>query len=1435
MNLTQMANKIVVVISGAILLTSLMAPTAFAAASKSPPPQEPLERVIFRNGKWSHEYIPPLHPGDREILIVSYLGSKKIDEGSETAGETEPTEFSLRSDTLLTGIFLPYAYPAAHPQTQNIRVRLQDHRGNIYGPFQMWGQKHSSDEIGYEDKNYKFVTQMLLPEQTKTLLPAGQYTLTTNDPTWHIRNDETGPGGAVMIKGVDFAAWDKYQRKLLLWQIEQAEAGEATAAREAELSVIGNEKLAEFREEPETYVPQETTSAKRRPAAFTLNETAMLHEIVINTYNQGKGGIPGVISITGKGGKVHGQYQAYGALLGKAPNGLSIAAPGIVLAPGEYRLMYSNMADVTYDAQGYPDFYLITSPMLPPVYDFTGRYLIDLDVYRTGTRMGAVNERVSSFSLKEFELSVLDRGDTIELIGEYEKMPFSQVCVVVEREENMLIALLDFSLDMRNLPYKAKVGAKATIRLEKPAGLNPRIIIDGNATYARLEADIFGGDFNTYKVIGKGKLAGKDLPAFVVAALGASVGSVGNIPGPEGPLQAATGMLFPPLAGVVAHVIQEMIRARESARAGARARVRDKAWYAERHPGATSEQLAMIMLADAMANTDNPDEGDAISVGDNEKPGGVDYVEPAGGYADYSGGEEGEDYGYGEEPADVEQEGFSPEDLETAEHFFGSERERLATERDEYMAALKSSMESADPGDPRARELHKSYEEYVDYLDGRINELATTQRAFGSNTMTVQIDHTGRTAEIAYNAASDEWYNTESGTIFDMGRYEEYVRPGFAAESAHIDSQRRKLENRDTAFDREMDALVAEQKGRSQLLGQLQRIRRQSYGIEPPAEGVGDVRANIGRLIDDLSDMESSTEELRNRGGRIAKVVTGRTTGRTMSEDEARKLVERVYDIKGIIAETVVESGTDVITGRTWAGMAGRVALAVGTGGASEYVMSPAEALFDIRESIQAGESGGRATLKAMGKYVLGELGGEYLGEAWKKTGLKFNPKFIRDGAEQSVLDVVRKVGDTPVSTAFKQSREMLFGRGAKGATGQAGESVTSSAGKSLLGTADTTLRKTARDTAEYGAYRTGVMNQAGYVNGRVGTGQQLTPDEIRTVLRDPSVSRELKNSRPDIQNAYQDTLEDQLYRPTNANTSRSLEKDLLPGVQREFGPDAKVKVEVDSVRTPGVRCSRINADNDISGRVTVTDASGKVIATREIPAKDLAPVYNEKFAEAAGMLNKDGSFNLTKAKAEMPEVEWERLTKEQQLETFAKKHNQEVTDVYAAEAAVDFDAARGGGVSNVGQLKAGVSSAQLADPAGLAQMEKFKINNWFDKGGIANQTEAYEQLAKMGNLTNDLTEAYQKLGYRAQDLPSNMQRAIEVAADRSLSPGARTIELQKLGFDGPGDLANKLSGRIEGLQKLGQSAAGAAGKTAGKTLKKVTAAILKAYLQDEN
>lgn len=1447
---------------------------ALARMAERPPVPEPFEKVVLKQGNWSTEYIDVAVGTQSTKLIVQYLGSRQPEK--DPAGPPA-IKLKLGAKTILKGIYLPTAYPAENKQIPpKVDIILTDSRGNVYGPFEAntynYSEIQGKDEgvllrmaPGKDDARYFFHENIFVPDPEEIIaLPAETYTVKVSHPQALVCNESTGGKVAVLIKGVDYKAWQEYEKKVDKWEKEQKKKDKKQdQGEEADKQItLGDKKLLDLTEEkPDAKTVSKSASpppSEKKGIALNLTKESKLEKLVLNTYNQGKGAIPENITILDVQNKVVAQIRPSGMSLNGVSNGAWVASPNVVLPPGNYTLKVPKPEALAYDEQGNPNFAIAATPAQPKIYYFTGLYRINVDVVKTSTIMGPVKENKSALDLKDFSLTVLDKGETLELAGKYQGMAFSQECKVTKREPNKAEALLEMSVDLKDLPYKAKVGARAIVTLENPGwGVHPSMTIKGTGTYERISKEK-GNDFNTYSITGKGALWTRELPPFVLVALGNGIGSVGNVPGPDSPFTAAAGMLFPPLAALVAHVIQEAIRSKlskdelldiELAKKGIKKY--SPAWYAAKYPGVSKETLAWIIMADALANSDEPDD-DPFSVGDNEK------APAAGGKGDeYSSYAEDDDYedksyeeekdydtgydsaGEGEKEASGSDgiEGSKPQEepgleqaetgLSAAAKTLDEEQKTLEAERDEWLKNYQESQKSADPNDPRAQELNKQYEDYIGYLNDRIKELEAAKEYASQPKMTVQVDHTGRTAEIAYDAKSGQWYNTETGNVFDVDRYNRDVKPNFEKDATFIEEQQKKLENRDTAFDRAMDNLVAENKVREKLLGQLQKWRNEAYGIEPPAEGVGDVKANIDKLINDLSNRDISVQDLADRAKKIGKVVTDRRTGATIGEDEGRNLADREGSLTSILANTAVESGIDVITGRTWAGMAGRAGLAMATGGVSEYILSPAEAMMDIKESIDAGESGVRATLKAMGKYALGELGGEYLSSAWKRSGYQIN---------QELAEKLTKWGNTPVSE--------ILGMGSKAGSKEGMEKVIAAKSKLLLESTGGKPYKLADDVADYAKYKAGVNNQASIIESKIRAGEPLSPDDIRKVLQDPSISRELKKSHPHIQNAYQDALEKNIYNPAKSNTASRLENEMLESVQKEFGPGAKVKIEVESIRTPGAKGSRINADNDLTGKITITDSSGKTI-TKELPAEKVAQIYNEEFAKASGML-KDGKFDVAKAKAEMPEgitvtgpdgkpsqIPWEQATREQQLEAFAKKHGQEVTDVRSAEAAVDFNAALNqSGTSNVAQLKSGVSTAKLVDPEGLAKMEQYKINNYFNKGGIANQTEAYEQLAKMGKLTQDLTQAYQKLGYNAADLPANMQKALDIVGNRNLSPATRTLELQKLGFDGPGDLANKLSGRIEGLQKLGNTAAG---KTEDSVLQKVVAAIIRSNLSEKD
>jgi len=124
------------------------------------------------------------------------------------------------------------------------------------------------------------------------------------------------------------------------------------------------------------------------------------------------------------------------------------------------------------------------------------------------------------------------------------------------------------------------------------------------------------------------------------------------------------GALFPPITALIATLIESASQAKKKKK---KSGPRDRGWYKAQNPNASDETIAMIMMADALGASGG-DEEDAESIGDNEKPGGSDYVAPdngdsqgesndaEGSYEEDSGESEGESENSGEGESDSEED-----------------------------------------------------------------------------------------------------------------------------------------------------------------------------------------------------------------------------------------------------------------------------------------------------------------------------------------------------------------------------------------------------------------------------------------------------------------------------------------------------------------------------------------------------------------------------------------------------------------------------------------------------------------------------------------------------------------------------------------------------------------------------------------------------------
>ncbi len=668
------------VLVGLLLWLQLPPLASFAEGIVQSMPAAPYEKVLATEGSW---FTGRPSEGNQTALTVGYTG--------EAMTSSEPLTFTTREEALVEQIYVTTATAET--------LTLQDELGNLYPGFERVSMEAES---------------AIYQSPAEVRLPAGSYVA-------------EGASGDFVVKGINADGQDRYVEQVVehASSVEGALLTPLSAGQEASTETLS----------------ASSGVTGKNPAIFVLDTTYLIEEIILNTYNEGAGAQPGHIAILDGANQVVYSQQAFGGALGDLGNGLWIVKPDILLPAGTYYIGSSDPSVIGHDAAGDPLFYLTAYPTIPAPPDYTGTYRIDVDTRKTSTLMGSVSGPTSAF-LRDFEMTALHKEGYIELIGEYEGMPVSQNCRIVEETENGIVALFDFDVDLTGLPYKARMGTQVMVTFAMDSEGQATVDFSGDAFYSRAAGGGEGADENTYDVSGSGRRVTTDLPPFVVTALGAAA-SAGNIPGADTPLQNATGILFPPLVGLVASVIQEALKKKENEKKKNKPVMRDKSWYKRKYPEATDEQLAMIMLADAMGNTDEPDEGDQISVGDNEV-----------GESESGGFDQAEDWDESYEEEVAVEESFVDEEAP------GEEKEETAEE----------------PEAPAEEEREKEVPEPPTIEEPESMVLKTSAR--GAETLFVKDPDTGN------------WVNMDTGNeISDMGAYKSDLEKRMAGDLKVIEEQ----------------------------------------------------------------------------------------------------------------------------------------------------------------------------------------------------------------------------------------------------------------------------------------------------------------------------------------------------------------------------------------------------------------------------------------------------------------------------------------------------------------------------------------------------------------------------------------------------------------------------------------------------------------------
>lgn len=925
-----------------LFLLVQMLPVAFAVEADKTMisvemPQKPYERVIASSGNWYSEQLT----FENDSELVTAWDSEYVMEESYRNMTPVPMAFNIREPYVLGSIVIPYSMKAA----ENVRIMLKDSQGNLYGPFTgVQGManvstaresvnKDNSSELGVGEAlatDADAVNYVFTPS-TQVRLDKGAYEMTLNLPDGQVRNAQTGPSGAYLLKGFNADGYERYEKELKeLGMDSKMVKGEAVKG-EAEEEILGSEGFIPDSLKDYKYLPGEKPPKKKK-ALFKLEEESLLASVVFNTYNDGKGEPPGTIAILDSKGVTIAAFESTGKALGGIPNGAWLTIPNLILPAGTYEIGMSKPESAKYDKQGRPEFFVTIED--PPVgrVDFTGTYKSKFDAFKRSTLMGPVTDNDSDFSVKDFELTILDKNGELELIGTYQNIPFSQACTIVEEKSDKVVAIANFDADLTNLPAQTHITAEFMITLTQKGNKPAKFSLQGNGTYQRAATKTKGADNNTYELKGMGTLETREIPPYVATAIGKATKGAGNVPGPDSAGAAAVGLLFPPLVGLVVHVLQELLKPKPEV---PKIKKYTKEWYKQQNPNMTDEQIGWAMLADAMGNSDEPDadpesgggsSGGSSSSGEGSEgsseggsEGGSDSGDSDGGSSegdseagdsegsssdsdaddsgssgdDGSSGDTGDSGDSGDSEAEEEASDYDDyeEAEEEAEDEYGDDEDSEEDSEDESDeetdGGSDDSTQSESEGSKGSSSESKEGQETEGGSEASEEDEGTTTETPEPETMTLQVDHTGRTAEYVKDPETGEWINPETGGILDLERYERDVKPNFEKDKAFIDGEREKLEKGETAFDKQLREQAAAQKQAAQREAYLDKLA-DKYGTRDEAE--------LKQIISENNSREQANSESWQKIGNALEVA------------------ETTASVVGIVADNAVD-GLAAITG----------------------------------------------------------------------------------------------------------------------------------------------------------------------------------------------------------------------------------------------------------------------------------------------------------------------------------------------------------------------------------------------------------------------------------------------------------------------------------------------------------------------------------------
>lgn len=295
-----------------------------------------------------------------------------------------------------------------------------------------------------------------------------------------------------------------------------------------------------------------------------------------------------------------------------------------------------------------------------------------------------------------------------------------------------------------------------------------------------------------------------------------------------------------------------------------------------------------------------------------------------------------------------------------------------------------------------------------------------------------------------------QWINILTGGEVDVTNLDKW-KQSWADNIRQQDEWRNEQAGKEGWFDKEMKAMVEAQKEKAKAMANLAQIEKNIWFGSGPEKQLWKPQGEPGNILTHIRNMQQQLMQGkmpdREKLNQVYNVYKDQKSGKIIQWTQMPTAGEGTRDIisgtvKGTMKELVTGQKSDGTT--SWLGLGGRAMIGIATGGGSEFVFVPANAVKTMKDYVDAG---GNSVLGGFGAAVVtvvkDELTGRATGWAMKSGG--------------RVIAATGKVGKELIKEAAENGSSL-----AKGAL-KAGEAASAAGGKLVTwasGVANTPIGK---------------------------------------------------------------------------------------------------------------------------------------------------------------------------------------------------------------------------------------------------------------------------------------------------------------------------------------------------------------------------------------